>query len=774
MMHNPFTPTGALAQDDPLFQGRAAELSQLERACLNDHKSFLLVYGGRQNGKTSLLLRLESRLRERLPERVRVCRVDFQGIPRVTTDAAFQHLIAELRPNLPHLPPVPATAGIPELRGFLEQALAGDEVQRLVLLLDELARLPEATREDLAHVIRALHTHRLVSPALAKTQFVLAGGLELYDLAIVQASTLRNVCEIVRLNDLGEADAVALIATGLTLVGVATEPATTLGRAVYARVSGHPYLTQRIGGLLAERHLRGDPLDEALVEELCWALLDGEDSLLEHLRRSIGDPQLAGAARRLLTANQRTSTTDDDTARLELLGLARRNGRYWVPRSPLLAVALAEWLHFGMPSTDRMADAAQATRQAALTRYLSDLKLEHATTASHAERAITPAEQMRLQRHANELADEISRIEAAQPVETPAPATTDAVITAKKRRLAALELTAARYGIDCPPHITIEIEDLRREIGQFERRAAPAPASPVTPKATQPPPTPAASVKASPPSPAHGSGGQGVRVSWLPTLIPIPAGPFLMGSSDTDTQADSDEKPPHTLTLPDFWIGKTPVTNAQFRPFVEGDGYRNRQYWTQAGWQWREQEKIVTPRYWDNEKWNGADYPLVGVSWFEAVAYCRWLSAQTSHEFRLPNEAEWEKAARGTDGRIWPWGNTWEVGRCNSKEAGIGKTTPVGQYPNGASPYGVLDMAGNVWEWCATKWGKPYPYQIEDEWQDAYLEQDVSRIWRGGSWYFDQKLVRGAFRLGTVNARYRSDDMGLRVASRSPLPGSVS
>jgi len=146
---------------------------------------------------------------------------------------------------------------------------------------------------------------------------------------------------------------------------------------------------------------------------------------------------------------------------------------------------------------------------------------------------------------------------------------------------------------------------------------------------------------------------------------------------------------------------------------------------------------------------------------------------QTGHEFRLPSEAEWEKAARGPDGRIWPWGNTWEMNRANSSEAGVGKTTPVGQYPNGASPYGALDMAGNVWEWVATKCGKRYPFTLEDEWSKAYLEHDVARVWRGGSWYHRQKYVRGAYRYHD-NARNRYNDRGLRVASRSPMPGSVS
>ncbi len=260
------------------------------------------------------------------------------------------------------------------------------------------------------------------------------------------------------------------------------------------------------------------------------------------------------------------------------------------------------------------------------------------------------------------------------------------------------------------------------------------------------------------------------RQRWLPTMVKVPAGPFLMGSSSADQHAESDEKPQHTLSLPDYWIGKTPITNAQFRPFVEGDGYTNQAYWTAAGWQWREGEKLVKPLYWDDAKWNGADYPVIGVSWFEAVAYCRWLSAQTGITFCLPSEAEWEKAARGADGRIYPWGNPWETGRCNSEEANIQGTTPVGQYPSGASPYGALDMAGNVWEWCATKWGKPYPHQVEDEWQAVYVEADQNRVLRGGSWYVDRTFVRGASRLN-LNPRDRYNFKGLRIAQLGGFQG---
>jgi formylglycine-generating enzyme required for sulfatase activity len=255
-------------------------------------------------------------------------------------------------------------------------------------------------------------------------------------------------------------------------------------------------------------------------------------------------------------------------------------------------------------------------------------------------------------------------------------------------------------------------------------------------------------------------------------LIEIPAGPFLMGSRDEDPLADDDEKPQNTVELPTYYIGKTEVTNAQFRPFVEGDGYDNPDYWTDAGWEWREAEGITQPAFWDDANWNGDQQPVVGISWYEAVAYTRWLSAQTDHDFRLPTEAEWEKAARGTEGLIWPWGNAWEEGRANTEEADIGRTTPVGSYPEGASPYGVLDMAGNVWEWTATKGRKDYPYTLEDEWNDAYLADYSTRVIRGGAWNWEQQYVRGADRIYDIYPRYRYDYYGLRLARYSPLPGS--
>ena len=250
----------------------------------------------------------------------------------------------------------------------------------------------------------------------------------------------------------------------------------------------------------------------------------------------------------------------------------------------------------------------------------------------------------------------------------------------------------------------------------------------------------------------------------VPAFVHVPAGPFLMGSSSTDAMAFDGEKPQHRLTLPDYWIGKTEVTNAQFRPFVEGDGYSNRAYWTEAGWQWREQNGIVQPGYWGDSMFNGDNQPVVGVSWFEAVAYCRWLSAQTGREFRLPSEAEWEKAARGPDGQIWPWGSVWDAAKLHNGQS-VGRTTTVGQYPAGASPYGALDMAGNVSEWTATEWGKSYPYQVEDEWSLAYLSGEHRRMLRGGLWYSSEQYTRGAFRFTYHFPHFRTYYLGLRVAT---------
>lgn len=234
-----------------------------------------------------------------------------------------------------------------------------------------------------------------------------------------------------------------------------------------------------------------------------------------------------------------------------------------------------------------------------------------------------------------------------------------------------------------------------------------------------------------------------------PELIRIPAGKFLMGSDPSiDKHAGETEQPQHSLYLPDYSIAKTPVTNAEYRRFIEAGSYQDKSWWTRAGWEQKVRAGWSEPRYWRDSRFNQPNQPVVGVSWFEGVIYCRWLAQMTGKAYRLPTEAEWEKAARGTDGRLYPWGNEWDAKRCNTKEGGKGASTPVGAYSKGVSPYGLLDMAGNVWEWCATKWPKPYPYDVtEDEWAVDYLEGADKRVLRGGSWGDSGGGARCAYRL---------------------------
>jgi formylglycine-generating enzyme required for sulfatase activity len=275
----------------------------------------------------------------------------------------------------------------------------------------------------------------------------------------------------------------------------------------------------------------------------------------------------------------------------------------------------------------------------------------------------------------------------------------------------------------------------------------PAPSS-SPPRVTAPSPEPPAPPRVTRPDPIVKLPG-GVTLE----LIEIPEGAFLMGSSD-DPDADPDEKPQHRLHLPTYWIGKTPVTNAQFRPFVEGDGYTNRAYWSDDGWQWRTSNwqwrtsnKRTQPLYWNDKQWNGDAQPVVGMTWYEALAYCRWLSVQTGDNYCLPSEAEWEKAARGTDGRIYPWGNQAPDETRANFEGAVRRTTPVGSYPAGASPYGVLDMAGNVWEWTRSEFQK-YPYDPDDGREEGSDPAGKQFTLRGGSWNNYRTLVRCAARNG--------------------------
>lgn len=213
-------------------------------------------------------------------------------------------------------------------------------------------------------------------------------------------------------------------------------------------------------------------------------------------------------------------------------------------------------------------------------------------------------------------------------------------------------------------------------------------------------------------------------------FVEVPGGEFSMGSPPGEGSID--EHPRHTVVLDTYWIGLTEVTNAQYRPFVETGGYSQPEWWTENGWSWRQSNRVDEPKYWDNTKWNASDQPVIGVNWYEATAYTRWLTSRSGVNTRLPTEAEWEKAACGSDERTYPWGNqepTSELANFN-KNFRERNTSVVGIYLQGISAYRALDMAGNVWELTNSLY-KDYPYQTNDGREDTIVKG--LRIQRGGS-----------------------------------------
>ncbi len=253
-------------------------------------------------------------------------------------------------------------------------------------------------------------------------------------------------------------------------------------------------------------------------------------------------------------------------------------------------------------------------------------------------------------------------------------------------------------------------------------------------------------------------------------FVHVPEGPFLMGSDPRrDPRARAkEETPQHELLLPGFYIARYPVTVAQFRAFVEHSGHRLRDPDSLAGL---------------------PNHPVVWVTWHEALAYCRWLTERLrawpgmpeplasllrrdEWQITLPSEAQWEKAARGQDGRIYPWGDQFDPGLANSRETGISTTSVVGCFPGGASPIGCLDMSGNVWEWTRSLYGQyPYPAggKALQQREDLTADDSHSRVLRGGSFgFFSEYALRCAAR-GRSYPLDGDGSLGFRVCA-SPLP----
>lgn len=238
-------------------------------------------------------------------------------------------------------------------------------------------------------------------------------------------------------------------------------------------------------------------------------------------------------------------------------------------------------------------------------------------------------------------------------------------------------------------------------------------------------------------------------------LIRIPAGPFLYGSADSDKMALLNEKPQREINLPEYWIGRAPVTNAQFSRFVQATGYKTTAEAEGKGigrtgdrWGWIKGADWRHPSGPQSSLKGKDEHPVVQVSWDDARAFCDWAGLV------LPSEEQWEKAARGTHGRVWPWGKKPPTDKHCNFWPNVRDTTPIGKYsPLGDSPFGCMDMAGNVREWVQ-------PRDMKGS----------TRYLRGGSWDRDTLSTRAAYRLN-VNPDRRNSDVGFRVAEVLSDPG---
>jgi formylglycine-generating enzyme required for sulfatase activity len=326
----------------------------------------------------------------------------------------------------------------------------------------------------------------------------------------------------------------------------------------------------------------------------------------------------------------------------------------------------------------------------------------------------------------------------------------------------------------------------------------------------------------------------GMHGAYLePPVVKIPGGDYPIGSDDSP---HDDEKPAHTVEVEPFEVGVYAVTNAEYRLFIEAGGYEDERWWeTEAARAWlkgesgsegqkqvgrdaynllqdRSEAQIRSipnftpeeqefysrfrkfnreeldawldeqypsgavfrqPQFWEDSRFNGLSRPVVGLTWFEAQAYCAWLSVQTGQVYELPTEAEWEAAAGGAEGRDYAYEGEFDPAKCNTFETHIRGTTPVGVFPQGRTPEGVHDLSGNVWEWTTTIWGKDfqsseygYPYDGGDGREDPE-DGGSRRVVRGGSWDYALDDARAAYRFHDHPAG-RGNSYGFRIVRRPP------
>jgi len=250
--------------------------------------------------------------------------------------------------------------------------------------------------------------------------------------------------------------------------------------------------------------------------------------------------------------------------------------------------------------------------------------------------------------------------------------------------------------------------------------------------------------------------------------VALPGGRFQMGAQTTDPkapnydpEANSEEAPVHPVEVSPFAIARFPVTVAEYAVFIEDGGYQQPGWWTAGGYGDNQQ-----PDDWDSQQ-EHPSRPVTGVCWHEAAAYCDWLTSRLrrpqgakgaipcaeDQRVRLPTEAEWEYAARGTEGRVYPWGNEKpDRERANFDESNVDEPSPVGVFPGDCTPEGVLDLAGNVAEWCQDRYEEGYYQRCQEQGvvtdPSGGADAAVPRVLRGGAFNYWARFLRASVRFG--------------------------
>ncbi|HMV49176.1 MAG TPA: SUMF1/EgtB/PvdO family nonheme iron enzyme [Blastocatellia bacterium] len=241
----------------------------------------------------------------------------------------------------------------------------------------------------------------------------------------------------------------------------------------------------------------------------------------------------------------------------------------------------------------------------------------------------------------------------------------------------------------------------------------------------------------------------------------VPGGKFKYGHKD-----EEDNKP-RTLTLPTFYISRFPITQAQFQSFLDDPAGADDPRWFEGLTNDEDDRRIEEPWF------KFANHPRDNISWIQAMAFCRWWSWRlgTTYDLdkvaqwavRLPTEFEWERAARGKNGLVYPYGNDYAPEKGNTDDTGIGQTSAVGIFPNGASPDGVEEMSGNVLEWCLSHYDNPALNPSDEDLRTG----DVRRVLRGGSWFGSHLGARAVYRFN-FHPAYRNLDSGFRLVVLHP------